>query len=221
MEIYNYSPLTGEYVVATQARPDPLDEGNFLIPANATTDAPPAFGDDEIPVWENGAWVVKPDFRGTKYWTVDGAFVVEGEVKEIGETVPDGAVLSDPGDRPSALHTWSGSAWIAPTEAEQVAAWRADAFLSRAQFFIAAWKAVLISKADAAKGARGETPQLMLDALAAAITAGDLTQAEADEAEIEFAGASRIERANPTVELMRVSLNLTPEQVDVLFGWTG
>lgn len=37
---------------------------HFLIPANATLTPPPAFGFDEIAVWQDGAWSVREDSDG-------------------------------------------------------------------------------------------------------------------------------------------------------------
>ena len=41
MDIYHYSPDTGEYTGTSVARIDPLDTSRHLIPASATTIAPP------------------------------------------------------------------------------------------------------------------------------------------------------------------------------------
>ena len=41
MLVYNYHPITLEYTGCSEADPDPLDEGRWLIPACASTIAPP------------------------------------------------------------------------------------------------------------------------------------------------------------------------------------
>lgn len=60
MNIYNYHPIDMVFLGISQADPDPLQEGNWLIPAYATTVAPPQFGINEHPVWTGSAWVLQP-----------------------------------------------------------------------------------------------------------------------------------------------------------------
>lgn len=102
MDIYHYHSVTGEYLGTSQAMPDPLEPGRFLIPAHATEIAPPAAGEHEVSVFEDGAWSVKPDYRGTEYWLSHDERHV---ITEIGEAVPDGASLTrpDPEPAPSAV----------------------------------------------------------------------------------------------------------------------
>ena len=58
MDIYNYDRDTGYYVGISQADPDPLNEGGWLIPAYAVTVAPPQFPVGKIPQWDGSKWVV-------------------------------------------------------------------------------------------------------------------------------------------------------------------
>lgn len=67
MNIYHYSAQTGEYKKTTKARPDPMEPGKFLVPANATSIAPPALSDNEAAVFNGTAWSVVPDYRGEWY----------------------------------------------------------------------------------------------------------------------------------------------------------
>ena len=57
MEVYQTN-ADGFYIGPTVADPDPLDKGNWLIPAGCVTDAPPALTDNQVAQWAAGAWVV-------------------------------------------------------------------------------------------------------------------------------------------------------------------
>ena len=67
MEIYNYVGGTGEYVGTSTASPDPLDVGQFLIPANATTTAPLSAREGYAVVMTGSEWAYVEDNRGTAY----------------------------------------------------------------------------------------------------------------------------------------------------------
>ena len=67
MEIYNYVGGTGEYVGTSTASPDPLDVGQFLIPANATTTAPLSAREGYAVVLTGAEWAYVEDNRGTAY----------------------------------------------------------------------------------------------------------------------------------------------------------
>ena len=92
MIIYNYNPVDGSLLSAGNADPDPLDDGNFLIPAHATSEEPPDFEENEIPVFSSGVWSIAPDFRGTTYWLPDGEEIT---ITEIG-ALPEGALSEAP-----------------------------------------------------------------------------------------------------------------------------
>ena len=67
MEIYNYVGGTGEYVGTSTASPDPLDVGQFLIPANATTTEPLSAREGYAVVLTGAEWAYVEDNRGTAY----------------------------------------------------------------------------------------------------------------------------------------------------------
>ena len=58
MKIYNYTFDTGLYIGESLADESPLEPGKFLIPAHATTIAPPNAQDGKTINFENGAWVI-------------------------------------------------------------------------------------------------------------------------------------------------------------------
>ncbi len=109
MQIYHYHPLTREHLGSSQADPDPLTEGGWLVPANATTDPPPKVGPDQATVYGSGEWLLLPDYRGkTAYDTATKAEVL---VEDLGE-LPAALTLLPPGRD----DTWTGSAWALDTE---------------------------------------------------------------------------------------------------------
>lgn len=61
MKIYNYDPISSEYVGASDAFESPLEPGVFLIPASATDAAPPTFdAAKEQCFWTGSDWTVAP-----------------------------------------------------------------------------------------------------------------------------------------------------------------
>lgn len=96
MKIVYHFDENGAYCGASEADRSPLEENVYLIPAFATDVMPPATGKNECPVWENGKWTVKPDFRGKVYWLDDGS---ECKIEKIGETVPLNALSQRPEEK--------------------------------------------------------------------------------------------------------------------------
>ena len=91
-KIYNFDAETGAFQSATDARLDPI-EGKPLVPANATLTEPPQAGDNEVAVWADDAWTIKPDHRDAEYWLADGSRHI---VTEIGDVPPEGALETAP-----------------------------------------------------------------------------------------------------------------------------
>jgi len=90
MKIYNYDKH-GVFINQTTAKESPLEKGKYLIPAKATTIAPPDTKDNEVAVFEGGEWQIKADFRGVSYYLGDSMITI----KEIGVVVPDDATSVD------------------------------------------------------------------------------------------------------------------------------
>jgi hypothetical protein len=93
MKIYNAHPVTGEYMGESLADANPLEEGNWLIPAHAYLDAPPVAGEHEAAVRKDDAWVIVDDFRGVAYYTNSPEKHV---IDELGAVVPAGATSEPP-----------------------------------------------------------------------------------------------------------------------------
>lgn len=89
MLIYYYDENTNEYLYSETADSDPEEskiKGEFvpLIPANATLKEVPGYNqDNEIPVFENDNWIIKPDYRKNYYKVDDNLNVLD--IDTIGE----------------------------------------------------------------------------------------------------------------------------------------
>ena len=97
MKIYNYKEDTKEYLNSIEAYEDPeasRRQGKFIpmMPANSTLLAPSDYNpQNQIPVFENGQWVIKADYR-KNYKKVTDDFITE-YIKDIGE-IADGCVVT-------------------------------------------------------------------------------------------------------------------------------
>lgn len=63
MQIYHYHPDTGEFLGVGLADQSPLEPGVYLIPAHATTTAPPTAMSGKVRVWR-GEWVFEDVLAG-------------------------------------------------------------------------------------------------------------------------------------------------------------
>ncbi|WP_434033601.1 DUF4376 domain-containing protein [Cupriavidus sp. a3] len=121
MEIFNYHPITGEFLSVGIADENPLEPENPIVSGYATPTAPPAVEAGRVRVyrrpdgtapqnWPEGAWTVVPDYRAVQlYRTVDGsAFELGGEYSGLGD-LP--SFLTDE-PRPSPAHKWVADEWV-------------------------------------------------------------------------------------------------------------
>jgi hypothetical protein len=79
MKIYHYENNTGEFIGFGYAKQSPLEPGVFLIPANATSMAPPQVSVGYVAAFRDGSWQTTQDNRGTWYDS-SGAVVVISEI---------------------------------------------------------------------------------------------------------------------------------------------
>jgi len=120
MDIYNYHPLTGEYLGTGRADDNPLEPDNPIVSGWATKLAPPDASTGRVAVyrtpsgiapqnWPDGAWTLVPDYRSTPLFrTADGsAFELGPEYNGIGDLLP---FLTDE-PRPSPAHVWQNDEW--------------------------------------------------------------------------------------------------------------
>ena len=117
--VFNFHPVTKEFVGTVDADESPLEPGNYLIPAFATIKVAPTTAEREVAVFDTAAddWVVFPDYRSVLlYSTVDGSDVI---VTDIGELPADSTELP----RPSPYHDWDGASWSLNIIRAQAAVW--------------------------------------------------------------------------------------------------
>jgi len=98
-ELYHFNGETGEFVGTSLARKDPLVEGAYLIPANAT-DFTASHKDGMASVFMNGFWTNVDDNRGEVYWLPDGEQVT---IDKLGHMKPDDALDEAPVPDPRSL----------------------------------------------------------------------------------------------------------------------
>ncbi len=110
MKIYHYSSETNEFLRESEAHLDPLEtkrQGKpvYLIPANATLDAPPEVKAGDVPVMGAGGWEPVEDHRGeTVYSIKDASSLV---IEALGP-IPTEYTASVPCPFPA----WDGTKWI-------------------------------------------------------------------------------------------------------------
>lgn len=149
MKIHNYDGITKEFLSESLADPSPLEEGVFMIPAFAVKTAPPQVAQNEVAVWDEGAWIVKPDFRDeTAFAHVDGEQMT---ISGIGP-VPDGYTLEP---RPTARHVWNEGAWA--LDAEKETAWKIEGIRAESERRI---EAGIITAGDPYRTDDGTTQKL-------------------------------------------------------------
>lgn len=93
-------------------------------------------------------------------------------------------------------------------------AWRRSASLDRSMFCISIALAGWVSLAEAKEAAKGEWPPTFANALK------DLPEDEKLKAEITWAGATKVSRLNPILDLVKANTpGVTDEAIDTIFGW--
>ena len=105
MKIYRYDE-TGVFTREDNARKSPLESHVFLIPAKATTIAPPEIDEGYVPVFNGDEWERAEDHRGeTVYHSETGATMV---MKTAGPLPPEYTVqpVTPPLDKPAVLSAY-------------------------------------------------------------------------------------------------------------------
>jgi len=97
MQAYSYHPVTKIFSGEISCQKSPLEEGVYLLPANATVEEPPVSSKNEIAVFVDGAWSIVPDYRGkTIYHERDSRET--DIIKVLGAVLPDEWTMVSPPD---------------------------------------------------------------------------------------------------------------------------
>ncbi len=121
MDIFNYHPLTGEFLSLGLADDNPLDPSDPIVPGYATPSTPPIPGERSVVVyrdangrapqnWPDGAWTLVPDYRAVPLFrTVDGSpYELGSEYAGLGDLPP--FLTEEP--RLSPAHKWVADEWV-------------------------------------------------------------------------------------------------------------
>lgn len=116
MKIYHYHPVTKEYLSEGVADPDPLVPNNWLIPAHATTIAPPEVKEqNKTPVFdvEANVWVMVSDYRNTQACLIDSQGYFCGiKTFKLGEEPDNNTIFTTPPPNTYKKPRWDGTKWI-------------------------------------------------------------------------------------------------------------
>lgn len=107
MDIFNYNPISNEYISTEVADLDPL-AGEPLIPAHATSVPVISVTAGFVPVFNGVSWDATEDNRGTVYYTDT---TLSTEYTELG-ALPAGITKLVP----PAFAGWDGNGWIEDLE---------------------------------------------------------------------------------------------------------
>ena len=110
MKTYKYSQ-TGEFLYEIHCQESPREPGKFLIPANATTVAPPEEQAGKARVWNGEEWEYRDDNRGKKMYSVIDSRQTSVMSNVLGANVPDGWTLTPPPDSNN-KYTFVGGQWV-------------------------------------------------------------------------------------------------------------
>lgn len=124
MQVYSYDGATGEYLETGTARVCPgreawpdTEAGKFLVPANATTIAPPAAQAGHTRCFQGGTWAQVIDDRGETWWKAHGESVI---VTTLGDPTLDGLTASEPAAPPPTAEQLRTQSYLADAERQEL-----------------------------------------------------------------------------------------------------
>lgn len=148
--IFHYHPASGEFVGASYADADPMEEGRWVVPASATLTAPAEAAEGFALVFADDDWHEIEDHRGETWWKGNGEAVVitflgDPAVHFLSATAPEPEPVDLKAIPLSRLTFWLAAAEIGVTKAgirahidampEGVEKFQALAYLEEAQVY--------------------------------------------------------------------------------------
>ena len=154
--IYHVHPTTREFMAFGLADPDPLEEGNWLVPACAYLDAPPAAqqGFAVVRSIDQNVWLKVEDQRGTVYCIHTGEAL---EYAELGALPVSLTTQPYPGE----FHYWNEGTWVLDS-ATQLQAQRTHVLALRDERLVVAAVAMAPLQDAVELGASTEDEQALL-----------------------------------------------------------
>ena len=207
MNLYNYDENTKEYLYTSVAEADPEEtkiQGKFipLIPANCTEIPIPTYNsDNQIPIFENDNWVIKPDYR-KNYYKVNNKLNVE-DIITIGEQ--EGYYIVD---KATGEDIKQNSDWYKISSNNIVKKSSSEYEQEQAQKERERLNMLSMTKREMFLGlyqAKGITPNMLK------------AQITNPQALIEFEYANDYYRGNPLIDVIGTQLGFTSEQLDKFF----
>lgn len=206
MLIYNYNPITKEYIGSSETSLDPEETKKqhkdvYLIPANATTVKPPKAKTHEVIIYENG-WQRIADYRGE--------YIVNSDMQPY--------IYDKTGDLPDRY------VYITHEQAKTIQ--QDDLY-----YVIEGNELVINPDYEEQKQARESERVshltctkrvfvLMLEELGIDYFEQVQPKIEANrQAKLEWELCVELERVNPLLDLIGAELGITPEQIDKLFKY--
>ena len=108
---YVFDSVTKEFIREINCQKSPREPGKFLIPANATTVAPPEEQEGKARVWNGEEWGYRDDNRGKTLYSVDDSRQTSVMSNILGADVPEGWTLTPPPDSDN-KYTFVGGQWV-------------------------------------------------------------------------------------------------------------
>jgi hypothetical protein len=193
MKMHHYHPETREYLSTSDAPPDQLQPGKFIVAINTTSIEPP-HKDGHIPVWTEKGWELQEDHRGkTLYSTQDGSAVTVDAIGPLAQVAPQATDKAPPELPAGKKLRWTGKKWalddLPPLPPPQVVTMR-QARLALLQ----------AGRLEAVNAAILEMPGI-----------------DGEAARVEWEYAQEIRRDNPLIAAVAKQMGMDEAALDALF----